>query len=188
MKAVRTNRDHKSRKPAVVPAPLHHFASMKELAYEKLKKQQLIEQDLKHTFNLQNHANSRQLSQNVRLKSSGKLKCAIYNNLNHLTVHIIEARQLKVPNAAIAFDTYVKITMLPDVEQRFTKYQTPVTKCVSKLVSGGSLSSLSNASSSNSTSDSSLQTTGNANRLIQIVPMYFCIYIGTMANSMNCIT
>ena len=132
---------------------------MKELAFEKLKKQQLIEQDLKHTVNLHNQMNARQLDQSARLKSSGKLKCAIYNNLNHLTVHIIEARQLKSDpssssshlNNTQPFDTYVKITMLPDVEQRFNKYQTPLTKCIP---STNSTSSLSNASSNASSSSS----------------------------------
>jgi hypothetical protein len=174
MKAVRPTTNHKSRKsfqqPPQQPQQLQHFVSMKELAFEKLKKQQLIEHDLKHTFNLNNQLNARQLCPNVRLKSSGKLKCAIYNNLNHLTVHIIESRQLKCDlfNASSSssssssshlinttpFDTYVKITMLPDVEQRFNKYQTPMTKCVPQKFHS-SLSSLSNASSSNASSTSS---------------------------------
>ena len=87
MKAI--NKQHKSRKPhPTQPQPLQHFVSMKELAFEKLKKQQLIEQDLKQTFNLHNQANSCQLNQNVKLKSNGKLKCAIYNNVFILFLNV----------------------------------------------------------------------------------------------------
>ena len=184
MKAVRNHKSRKSSQPMTsTQQQLPHFVSMKELAFEKLKKQQLIEHDLKHTFNLHNQLNARQLTQQVRLKSSGKLKCAIYNNLNHLTVHIIEARQLKSDPMSssshlntIPFDTYVKITMLPDVEQRFNKYQTPLTKCLppqhhnqqaakmmfSNSTGGSSLSSLSNASSNASSTSNNTNPTTNA--------------------------
>jgi len=98
-----------------------NYVSMRDLAFEKLKKQQLIEADLKSTFKLnENQLNLEQLNSN-RLRSMGKLKISIYNNCNHLTVHIVEGRSYKIQSN---LNTYVKVSMLPDPERRFVKYQT----------------------------------------------------------------
>jgi hypothetical protein len=105
------------------PPSIQNYVSMKELAYEKLRKQQSIEHDLKQAFNLN------EMNQNEKLKSNGKLKISIYNNMNHLTINIIEGRSYRVNNSNTnLLDTYVKVTMLPDMEKRFKKCQTNAIK------------------------------------------------------------
>jgi hypothetical protein len=105
------------------PPSIQNYVSMKELAYEKLRKQQSIEHDLKQAFNLN------EMNQNERLKSNGKLKISIYNNMNHLSINIMEGRSYRVNNSITnLLDTYVKITMLPDMEKRFKKCQTNAIK------------------------------------------------------------
>lgn len=105
------------------PPSIQNYVSMKELAYEKLRKQQSIEHDLKKAFNLN------EMNQNEKLKSNGKLKISIYNNMNHLTINIMEGRSYRVNNTnSNLLDTYVKVTMLPDMEKRFKKCQTNAIK------------------------------------------------------------
>ena len=142
---------HQSRREqAQAQRQLPHYVSIKELAFEKFKKQKLIETDLRDTFNLNNHLNNKQLVDNVKLKSYGKLKLSIYNNLNHLTVHVIEGRSFKLndSNSTRPIETYVKITMLPDVEHRFRKCQTPITRSKHSV----SMSSLTNSANSTGSS------------------------------------
>jgi hypothetical protein len=96
----------------IIPT-MTNYASMKQLAYEKLRKQQAV-------------ANPQFLNQvmdqQAKLKSMGKLKVATYNNLTHLTVHVVQGRSYKLvePNEA----TYVKVNILPDEELSFTNIKT----------------------------------------------------------------
>lgn len=88
----------------VQPAPIKHYASIKELAYDKLRRQQEQEQTKPQN----------------KINSAGKLKIAVSNNGSYLTLHIIEGRSYKSPCQL----TYAKITMMPDADKRFSKCKT----------------------------------------------------------------
>jgi hypothetical protein len=121
MKAVHCSRrnNQQNKKQCVQhPPSIQNYVSMKELAYEKLRKQQSIEKELRQAFNI-NEA----VIASDSLHSNGKLKVSIYNNMNHLSINIVEARDLKHLPHKFA-ETYVKCTMLPDQEKRFKKCQT----------------------------------------------------------------
>ncbi len=60
------------------------------------------------------------------LNINGRLKIALYNNSGLLTVHVIQARQLRQTSSERC-DSYVRVTMLPDFEQRL-KCQTSIIK------------------------------------------------------------
>ena len=87
---------------------------MKDLAFEKLRKQQ--KQELKQT--------------SQKLRSHGKLKIGVYNNFGHLTINIAKGRDYKLPGShqPMLTETYVKINMLPDHERCFNQYQTMLSK------------------------------------------------------------
>jgi len=95
----------------VFPAVKH--VSIRDLAYKKLRQQQL-EDRLKQNSDA---------GSSSHLKSNGKLKLLAYNNFGHLTVHIIKGKSYKIPG-----DTYVRIDMLPDQECFYKKNQTPLLK------------------------------------------------------------
>jgi len=102
--------------------------SIRELAYEKLKKQQKQEQQKLQQQQQQHH--NPQSAQVNNIRSNGKLKIAAYNNVGHLTVHIIKGRSYRTSSLKTneTTDTYVKLTMLPDGENRFQQCQTMIVK------------------------------------------------------------
>ena len=120
------------------PQPSHRMLSSKhvsirELAYEKLKKQQKQEQQKIQQQLLQNQQPQQHQLQSAQvnnIRSNGKLKIAAYNNVGHLTVHIIKGRSYRASSLKTteSTDTYVKLTMLPDVENRFQQCQTMIVK------------------------------------------------------------
>lgn len=109
------NAVHTSRK-SQAQIDLKQNFSMKQLAYDKLRRQQAIENDLKE--NLKTLKIPKDLQ---GLKSMGKIKLSIYNNFNHLTCHIIEARSLKCDSSS---GTYCKISVLPDITKSFSNIRT----------------------------------------------------------------
>lgn len=92
--------------------------SIRELAYEKLKKQQQIEK-------IRQQQQQHQIPVN-NVRSNGKLKIAAYNNVGHLTIHIIKGRSYRSSNLKQkeSTNTYVKLNMIPDIESRFQQCQT----------------------------------------------------------------
>lgn len=103
------NAVHTSRKKAQQQLELKHYQSLKELAFEKLRKQQIYETNLKQHFNVQ--ADQLDLAAG-KLKSNGKLKISAYANLSHLTVHVIEGAAYRGETGP----TYVKLNQLPDAK------------------------------------------------------------------------
>lgn len=83
---------------------MQRYASVRQLAYEKLKRQAQMEANVRENFGVEylpsntdyaavDTQQQQQLSS--KLKSEGRLKLAIYANMQtHLTVHIIEAKGL----------------------------------------------------------------------------------------------
>lgn len=81
----------------------HH--SIKDLAYEKLRNQQITE----NQYRKQENEIKKKVNCVKNNRSHGKLKMLAYNNFGHLTVHIIKGKNYKLEG-----ETYVKINMLPD--------------------------------------------------------------------------
>ncbi|RNA08430.1 Regulator of G- signaling 3 [Brachionus plicatilis] len=109
------NAVHTSRKCQAEQEPKAH-GYMKQLAFDKLRRQHAIEQDLK-----ENLKHLRLCHQSDTIKSMGKIKLSIYNNFNHLTCHIMEARSLKCDPL---MGTYCKISVLPDLNKSFRNIRT----------------------------------------------------------------
>lgn len=109
------NAVHTSRKSQAQP-DLKQYSSMKQLAFDKLRRQQAIEHDLK-----ENLKNLKLSEESDTIRSMGKIKLSIYNNFNHLTCNIIEARSLKCDPA---LGVYCKITILPDLNKSFKNIRT----------------------------------------------------------------
>ncbi|CAF0969899.1 unnamed protein product [Brachionus calyciflorus] len=112
------NAVHTSRKSQAqtCPTDLKSYSSLKQLAFDKLRRQQAIEQDLKENFQ-----NLKLTKEPERMKSMGKIKLSIYNNFNHLTCHIVEARSVKCD---LQMGTYCKISILPDLNKSFKNIRT----------------------------------------------------------------
>ena len=108
--------NHRHRSIANKPKLNPNYASLKHLAYEKLRRQQLQQQQQQQTG--EQHADS----SSTKLKSMGKLKLAVYRNLTHLTVHVVHGRSYKLVDAAEA--TYVRISVLPDEERSYANIRT----------------------------------------------------------------
>ena len=81
---------------------------------------------LKHRRNHHKSKSSTRSTSEMRSKSNGMLKLALYNNCGLLTVHVIQSRNLRIQNNE-RYDTYARVTMLPDPEQRL-KCQTAIIK------------------------------------------------------------
>jgi hypothetical protein len=111
--------------------------SIRELAYEKLKKQQQRElrHQQKHQQQQQQELNKNKEINNIR--SNGKLKIAAYNNVGHLTIHIIKGRSYRSSSLKTndSTDTYVKLNMIPDIENSFQQCQTMLVKHYPKSTS-----------------------------------------------------
>jgi hypothetical protein len=104
--------------PQQVKIPsMSNYASMRQLAYEKLRRQQAAQ--------TQPFLNQ-DIDPQAKLKSMGKLKVATYNNLTHLTVHVVHGRSYKLVDSNEA--TYVKVNILPDEELCFTNIKTKSVK------------------------------------------------------------
>lgn len=69
----------------------------------------------------------KQTTQKMSTKCNGMIKVALYNNCGLLTVHLIQARNLKTAQNDNRCDTYARVTMLPDPEHRL-KCQTAIIK------------------------------------------------------------
>lgn len=109
------NAVHMSRKNT--KPELKHYTSIKQLAFDKLRKQQALDNDLREHFN----TNMNQLASDQKMKSMGKLKISIYNNVTHLTCHIVEARSLKINTPT---PTFVKVSIIPDFHKSFSNIRT----------------------------------------------------------------
>jgi hypothetical protein len=107
-----------------IPA-MSNYASMKHLAYEKLRRQQAVSNE---------HFLNQEVDHQAKLKSMGKLKVATYNNLTHLTVHVVQGRSYKLVESNEA--TYVKVNILPDEELSFTNIKTKSVKPTVSQASG----------------------------------------------------
>lgn len=122
------NAVHLSRKTTATTAKpqepqMKHYVSIKQLAFDKLRRQQALENDIREQF----YSNPNLAVQDSKLRSMGKLKISIYNNVTHLTCHIVESRSLKLqsnPNQP----TYVKLSILPDIYKSFNNIRTQTIK------------------------------------------------------------
>jgi Ca2+-dependent lipid-binding protein len=81
-----------------------------------------------HIPKLQQHQDKfiKKHQKKANMDINGRLKIAMYNNSGLLTVHVIQARQLRQTSSERC-DSYVRVTMLPDHEQRL-KCQTSIIK------------------------------------------------------------
>jgi len=105
------------------PAAITSVPSLNGHPEQRLSKRPPLPTLRKATSQTSSH-NSHFSSKNA----SGMLKVALYNNHGLLTVHIIQSRNLRhIQGNELRCDSYVRVTMLPDPEQRL-KCQTRSSK------------------------------------------------------------
>lgn len=115
-------------KPKPAQPQLKNYASIKQLAFDKLRQQQAGEM---HPMKSESKLPFKSEEKN-KLKSMGKLKIAVYNNLTHMTVYVVAGQSYKLVDMNHHEPTYVRLNILPDQDRAFCNIRTRTVKPTSQ--------------------------------------------------------